>query len=33
MKPRQPIHADMVPIPAEIIPEDKRGSSDFFRVV
>jgi len=30
MKPRQPIHLDMVPIPAEFIPEDKRGSSDYF---
>lgn len=25
MKPRQPIHTDTVPIPAELIPKDKRG--------
>lgn len=30
MKPRQPICMDSVPIPAEEIPEDKRGIAKLF---
>jgi len=30
MIPRQPISIDMVPIPAENIPEDKRGVLELF---
>lgn len=30
MIPRQPISIDMVPIPAENIPEDKRGILRLF---
>jgi hypothetical protein len=33
MKPRQPIHPDMVPIPADNFPEDKRGYKRLFFVL